>query len=124
MLFSHEQAEFLQTEDVATSSGTRWDDLPASGKFFCDFLNNAIRSKMERGRSETAKDMTNCSDECKRWVEETENGPKPTEVGPDFRVPCFCCQEDAQFQFHRFRRAALERVFMCSNCARNTGVVW
>jgi hypothetical protein len=48
MLFSHEQAEFLQTEDVATSRETVWNDLAASGEWFCSFLDRAIRAKSMR----------------------------------------------------------------------------
>ena len=68
--------------------------------------------------------MPECSDECRRWVKETQDAPKPTEVGPDFKGQCFCCHTGAQFQFHRFRGATMERVFMCLNCARETELVW
>ncbi|MGC1223644.1 MAG: HNH endonuclease [Candidatus Sulfotelmatobacter sp.] len=43
MLFSHIDTEILQLEIVASSPLTVWDDLPASGKFFCDFLERAFR---------------------------------------------------------------------------------
>lgn len=52
ILHSHMDAEMLETEDVATSADTVWDDLLASGQRFCDFLDSAIRSKMERDRGE------------------------------------------------------------------------
>ncbi len=43
MLFSHLETEMMQLEIVAASPLTIWDDLPASGKFFCDFLERAFR---------------------------------------------------------------------------------
>ena len=43
ILFSHIDTEILQLEIVASSPLTVWDDLPASGKFFCDFLERAFR---------------------------------------------------------------------------------
>lgn len=55
ILQSHVDAEILETEDVATSNGTIWDDVPAFGKFFCDFLDRAVQAKMERSRAEAAK---------------------------------------------------------------------
>lgn len=42
-LVSHLETEMLQIEHVATSSGTFWDDLPASGQFFCEFIERALR---------------------------------------------------------------------------------
>jgi hypothetical protein len=48
ILQSHIDAEIMETEDVATSAGTIWDDLPAFGKFFCQFLERAIRAKRQR----------------------------------------------------------------------------
>jgi hypothetical protein len=45
MLFAHEQAEILQTEDVATSNDTVWDDLEAFGRNFCAFLQCAVERK-------------------------------------------------------------------------------
>jgi len=38
----------LQIESVLTSPGTFWDDLPASAKFFCDFLQQALRGIPQR----------------------------------------------------------------------------
>ena len=49
-LLPHEQAEILQTEEVATSDRTVWDDVAAAGESFCKFLDRAIRSKIERSR--------------------------------------------------------------------------
>jgi hypothetical protein len=46
MLFSHEQAEFLQTEDVATSADTIWDDVARSGEWFVNFLDAQIKAKL------------------------------------------------------------------------------
>ncbi len=46
MLFSHEQAEFLQTEDVATSADTIWDDVARSGEWFVNFLDARIKAKV------------------------------------------------------------------------------
>jgi len=43
VLVSHLETELLQLEIVRTSPMTIWDDLPASGKFFCDFLEKAFR---------------------------------------------------------------------------------
>jgi hypothetical protein len=50
MLFSHAQAEFLQTEDVATSADTGWDDLARSGEWFVNFLDARITDKLLRDR--------------------------------------------------------------------------
>jgi hypothetical protein len=50
ILLAHEQAEILQTEDVATSDRTVWDDVAAAGESFCEFLDRAIQSKIERSR--------------------------------------------------------------------------
>ena len=55
ILQSHVDAEILETEDVATSGGTIWDDLPAFGTFFCDYLDRAVQAKMERSRAEAAR---------------------------------------------------------------------
>jgi hypothetical protein len=52
VLQSHVDAEMLQTEDVATSAETVWNDLAASGERFCRFLDSEIQSKMERDRAE------------------------------------------------------------------------
>lgn len=51
MLWSNALAEFLQTEDVATSPETVWDDLEASGRRFCDFFNQVIAEKTARVRT-------------------------------------------------------------------------
>ncbi len=51
-LQSHVDAEMLQTEDVATSGDTLWDDLPASGQHFCKFLDDAVNAKIERLRAQ------------------------------------------------------------------------
>ena len=45
MLFVHEQAELLQTEDVATSKETVWGDLEGFGRNFCAFLERAVEQK-------------------------------------------------------------------------------
>ncbi len=45
MLFAHEQAELLQTEDVATSKETVWGDLEGFGRNFCAFLDRAVEQK-------------------------------------------------------------------------------
>ena len=45
MLFAHEQAELLQTEDVATSKETVWGDLEGFGRNFCSFLERAVEQK-------------------------------------------------------------------------------
>lgn len=45
ILFSHEQAELLQTEDVATSKETVWNDLENFGTNFCAFLERAVKQK-------------------------------------------------------------------------------
>jgi hypothetical protein len=47
ILVSHEQAEIMQTEDIATSDATTWDDLAAAGKRFCEFLDQGIRNKLQ-----------------------------------------------------------------------------
>jgi len=51
ILQSHFDAGILQTEDVATSVDTVWDDLALSGQRFCKFLEDAIQSKIERARA-------------------------------------------------------------------------
>lgn len=43
MLFSVVEAELLQTEDVATSKDTVWDNLELSGRWFVDFLDVSVR---------------------------------------------------------------------------------
>lgn len=45
MLFAHEQAELLQSEDVATSKETVWGDLEVFGRNFCEFLERAVDQK-------------------------------------------------------------------------------
>lgn len=50
ILQSHFDAEMLQTEDVATSGDTVWDNLAFSGQRFCKFLEGAIRAKIIRDR--------------------------------------------------------------------------
>jgi hypothetical protein len=50
MLFGHEQAELLQTDDVTTSRDTLWDDVAAAGKTFCEFLDAEIQAKFARDR--------------------------------------------------------------------------
>jgi hypothetical protein len=45
MLFAHEQAELLQTEDVATSKETVWDNLESFGRNFCAFIERAVEQK-------------------------------------------------------------------------------
>ncbi len=42
-LVSHIDTEIQQIEGVLTSPGTFWDDLPASARFFCDFLTQALQ---------------------------------------------------------------------------------
>lgn len=42
MLFSVVEAELLQTEDVATSKDTIWDNLELSGRWFVNFLDASI----------------------------------------------------------------------------------
>ena len=51
ILLAHLHAEILQTEDVATSPATIWNDLPVSAQRFCSFLDVEIRSKIERDRA-------------------------------------------------------------------------
>jgi hypothetical protein len=48
MLFAHEQAELLQTEDVATSKDTRWDDLEGFGRNFCAFIERVVEEKRQK----------------------------------------------------------------------------
>jgi hypothetical protein len=48
MLFAHEQAELLQTEDIATSRATVWGDLEGFGRNFCAFLERAVDQKRAR----------------------------------------------------------------------------
>jgi hypothetical protein len=56
MLFSHIQAELLQTEDVVTNSATVWDHVEGSGIHFCKFLEAAINRKIDRDRTNAGKD--------------------------------------------------------------------
>lgn len=56
-LFGHEQAELLQTDDVATSREILWNDVAAAGKTFCEFLHPEIQAKFARDR-EGAKTKT------------------------------------------------------------------
>jgi len=51
LLLAHEQAEFLQTEDVRTSKDTVWENLEASGRAFCKFLEQAIEAKLAKDRA-------------------------------------------------------------------------
>jgi hypothetical protein len=55
ILQSHVDAETLEIEDVLTSKETVWDDLVASGKRFCAFLDEAVNRKMARERAEAAR---------------------------------------------------------------------
>jgi hypothetical protein len=48
MLFAHEQAELLQTEDVATSNDTVWSDLEGFGRNFCEFIERVAEEKRLR----------------------------------------------------------------------------
>ncbi len=57
ILQSHHDAEILETEDVLSSGQTVWDNLPASGERFCNFLESEIRSKMERDRAKAGTDL-------------------------------------------------------------------
>jgi hypothetical protein len=48
VLVAHEQAEFLQVEDVSESKQTVWNDQKKSGEWFIDFLDKAIQAGLER----------------------------------------------------------------------------
>jgi hypothetical protein len=48
MLFAHEQAELLQTEDVANSKDTKWDDLEGFGRNFCAFIERVAEEKRQK----------------------------------------------------------------------------
>jgi hypothetical protein len=48
LLFAHEQAELLQTEDVATSKDTKWDDLEGFGRNFCAFIERVAEEKRQK----------------------------------------------------------------------------
>ncbi len=48
MLFAHEQAELLQTEDVATSKDTQWDNLEGFGRNFCAFIERVADEKRQK----------------------------------------------------------------------------
>jgi hypothetical protein len=54
-LLAHQQAELLQTEDVATSKHTVWGNVAASGEMFCNFLDDAIQGKIARQRESANK---------------------------------------------------------------------
>jgi hypothetical protein len=51
MLLSNVQAELLQTEDVLTSGATVWGNLEATGRAFCEFLDQEVQAKLARDRS-------------------------------------------------------------------------
>ena len=48
MLFAHMQAELLQTEDVANSKDTKWDDLEGFGRNFCAFIERVAEEKRQK----------------------------------------------------------------------------
>jgi hypothetical protein len=52
VLQSRVDAEIWQTEYVAMSGETVWDDLAASGERFIKFLDCEIQSKLERDRAQ------------------------------------------------------------------------
>ncbi len=52
MLFSVVEAELLQTEDVYNSKETVWDDLPASGAWFLNFLDGRIKQLLAQKAEE------------------------------------------------------------------------
>ena len=54
MLFTVVEAELLQTEDVATSKDTVWDNLELSGRWFVGFLESSIRYYLAQ-KQKTAK---------------------------------------------------------------------
>lgn len=63
ILQSYIDAETLEVEDVLMSGETVWDDLPASGKQFCEFLETAVNRRMERQPAKAAgKDSGKKSD--------------------------------------------------------------
>lgn len=72
ILQSHVDAELLETEDIVISGETVWDDLPASGHRFCDFLESAIRSRVESDCANVGKDLEKNS-------QGTESGRRPDE---------------------------------------------
>ena len=53
ILLAHEQAELLQTEDVATSKDTVWCDVAAAGSKLCEFIDAKIQAKFARNRGPT-----------------------------------------------------------------------
>jgi hypothetical protein len=55
ILFAHAQAELLQTEDVATSKDTRWNDLEGVGRNFCTFIERAEKDSRQKGLPERTK---------------------------------------------------------------------
>ena len=55
VLLAHEQAEVLQTEDVATIKATVWHDVAAAGTKFCEFLDGQIQAKIVSHREETSE---------------------------------------------------------------------
>jgi hypothetical protein len=71
ILQSHIDAEIMETEDVATSAGTIWDDLPAFGRFFCEFLENAIRTKIERSNATRKVEQIQAADASSKGAEKS-----------------------------------------------------
>jgi hypothetical protein len=55
MLFTNIQAELLQAEDVATNPATVWNNVEATGQYFCMFLEREINAKMKRGRKDAGE---------------------------------------------------------------------
>jgi hypothetical protein len=59
MLHTVVEAELLQTEDVATSNETVWDNPVASGEWFLKFLDSRIKFYLEQKRLERNNNSAN-----------------------------------------------------------------
>jgi hypothetical protein len=57
ILVAHFQAELLQIEDVATNPATVWDNPEGSGIHFCQFLEAAINTKIDRERNKAGSTL-------------------------------------------------------------------
>jgi hypothetical protein len=55
ILFAHEQAELLQTDDILNSEETVWEDLETFGRNFCEFFDRAIQKYLEGSSANETK---------------------------------------------------------------------
>lgn len=53
ILYTHHEAELLQARDITTSNLTEWDNLAASGRNLCEFIERVVEEKRQRDRAST-----------------------------------------------------------------------